>query len=89
MKDLYVDSGEEIPPNAPKTRGEPVQVNCFVDSDYAGDRETRRYQIWIILYFNSARMIWYSKSHNKVESSTFGSECLELQIATDLIFSLI
>ena len=27
MKDLYVDAGEEIPPNSPKPRGKPVQVN--------------------------------------------------------------
>ena len=40
MKDLYVDVGVEILPNAPKPRGRPVQVNCFVDSDHAGDIET-------------------------------------------------
>ena len=27
MKDLYVDNGEKIPPNDPKPRGKPVQVN--------------------------------------------------------------
>ena len=40
MKDMYVDAGEEIPPNAPKPRGKPVQVNCFVDYDHAGDIST-------------------------------------------------
>ena len=38
MKDLYVDSGEEIPPNAPKPRGKPVQVNSFVNYYNAGER---------------------------------------------------
>ena len=37
MKDLYVDAGEEIPPNTPKPGGKPVQVNCFVDYDHEGD----------------------------------------------------
>ena len=42
MKDLYVDSGEEIPPNAPKPRRKPVQANCFVYSDHTGYRATRQ-----------------------------------------------
>ena len=41
MKSLYVDSGEEITPNALKPRGKPVQVNYFVTSDHVVDRETR------------------------------------------------
>ena len=39
MKALYIDAGGEIPQNAPNPRGKPVQVNFFVDSDHAGDRE--------------------------------------------------
>ena len=73
MKDLYVDSKEEIPPNAAYPRGKPVWVKKIVDSDHAGDRATRRSQTGIILYCNSAPIIWYSKGHNRVESSTFGS----------------
>ena len=88
MKDLYVDAGEEIPPNAPKPRGKPAQVNCFVDYDHAGDISTRQSQTGNILYFNSAPIIWYSKRQNTAESSTFGAEFLELQIETDLIVSL-
>ena len=38
VKDLYLDYGEEILPNAPKPRLKPVQVNCFVSSDDEGDR---------------------------------------------------
>ncbi len=33
-------------------------------------------------------MIWYSKRQNTVESSTFGSEFVAMQIATDLVVSL-
>ena len=40
-KDLYVGAGEEIPPNAPKTRVKPVQDNYFVNYDHAGCRSTR------------------------------------------------
>ena len=50
MKDLYVNAIEEIPPNTPETRGRPIQLNFFVDSDHAGDRITRHYQTGMIFY---------------------------------------
>ena len=88
MKDLYADSGEEIPPNTPKPRGKTVQVDCIINSDNAGDRETRKFQTGIIFNCNSAPIIWYSKRPNTVESSTFGAEFVALRIATELIASL-
>lgn len=88
MKEFYPDAKEELPPNAPEPRGNPVQVNCFVDSDHAGDRITRRSQTGILLYCNSAPIVWYSKRQSTVESSTFGSEFVALRVATELIISL-
>ena len=44
MKKIYIDAKEEFPTNAPKPRGKSVQLNCFVDSDHACDRMTRRSQ---------------------------------------------
>jgi hypothetical protein len=88
MKDIYPDAEEDLPPNAPEPRGNSIQVNCFVDSDHAGDRVTRRSQTGIILYCNSAPIVWYSKRQNTVESSTFGSEFVALRIASELIISL-
>ena len=58
LKDLYVDAGEEIPQNSPKPIRKTVQVNCFVDSDHAKYIATRRSQTGVILYFNSAPIIW-------------------------------
>jgi hypothetical protein len=88
MKDIYPDAQEDLPPNAPEPRGNAVQVNCFVDSDHAGDRTTRRSQTGIILYCNSAPIVWYSKRQSTVESSTFGSEFVALRVASELIISL-
>jgi hypothetical protein len=34
--DFYQDAKEEIPSNAPKPRGNPVQMNVFVDANHAG-----------------------------------------------------
>jgi hypothetical protein len=88
MREMYPDAQEDMPPNAPEPRGNPIQVNCFVDSDHAGDRISRRSQTGIILYCNSAPIIWYSKRQNTVECSTFGSEFVALRIASELIISL-
>ena len=59
-----------------------------MDSDHAGDRITRRSHTGIILYVNKAPISWFSKRQNTVESSTFGSEFVALQIATEKIISL-
>ena len=72
MKDLLVDAGEEIPPNPPKLRIKPVQVNFFVDSDYSGYILTWISQTRMILYCNSASIIWYSKSRIRLKVQLLG-----------------
>ena len=37
MKEMYPDAVEDLPPNSIPPQVNPVEVNCFVDSDYAGD----------------------------------------------------
>ena len=41
MQKRYPHAEEAIPSNAPEPHGRPVQINCFVDADHAGDRATR------------------------------------------------
>jgi hypothetical protein len=38
--DFYRDAKEILPPNAPAPRGNSVQINCFVDTDHAGNHIT-------------------------------------------------
>ena len=85
MKEVYVDAIEGLPSNAPKPQGKSVQINCFVDADHGGDKITRQSQTRIILFENSAPLIWYSKRQNTVESSTFGAEFLALGIAAEMV----
>ena len=68
---LYVDAINKLPPNSPKLRGRRIYIYCFVDSDHAGDTVTRCSQTIILLYFNIAPIIFYSKHQNTVEISTF------------------
>ena len=88
MKKYYPDAEEAMPPNAPEPRGQPVQINCFVDADHAGDRMTRRSQTGVLIYLNMAPIIWYSKRQTTVETSTFGSEFVALKTATEMIIAL-
>ncbi len=38
--EFYKDVTEALPPNAPPPRGNPVQINAFVDADHAGNKIT-------------------------------------------------
>ena len=87
MREIHVDAFEDLPTNAPTTRGKSIQLNCFVDADHGGGRVTRRSQTDIILFGNSAPLLWYSKRQNTVESLTFGSEFVAIRIVTELITS--
>ena len=49
-------------------------THCFVDANHAGDTDTRQYHTGIILFCNSAPIIWFRKRQNSVEAWTFGSE---------------
>jgi hypothetical protein len=87
-QNFYHDAAEKIPPNAPESRGNPVQMNCFVDSDHAGNRVTRRSHTGVLIFLNRAPIIWFSKAQNTVETSTFGSEFVAMRIATEIIETL-
>jgi hypothetical protein len=87
-QDFYRDASESIPPNAPKPRGTPVQINAFVDANHAHNRVTRRSHTGILIYLNRAPIMWYSKAQATVESSTFGSEFIAMRQATDMIEGL-
>jgi hypothetical protein len=40
--DFYQHVKEEIPTNAPKPRGMPIQINAFIDASHARNKITRR-----------------------------------------------
>ncbi len=86
--DFYKGAEEKLPPNAPPPRGQPVQINCFVDADHAGNQVTRRSQTGILIFLNRSPITWFSKAQNTVETSTFGSEFTALHISVELLESL-
>ena len=60
----------------PEHLGQEVDVSCFVDADHTGNNITRCSHTRILICFNSAPIIWYSKHQNTVESSKFGSKIM-------------
>ena len=68
--------------------GKPVVMNCFVDADHAGYTATRRSHTGILIYLNRAPILWYSKRQSTVETSTFGSEIVAMQITIEKIEGL-
>lgn len=87
-KDFYKDEEEQIPCNAPASRGRSVTILCYVDAEHAGNLMTNGSNSEILIYINNTPIIWYSKRQNTAESSSFCSEFIALRIATEMIESL-
>jgi hypothetical protein len=85
---FYCDATDTLPPNMPEPRGLEVQINCFVDANYAGNRITRHSHTGILIFVNPSPIVWYSKAQTTIESSTFGAEFIATRIAVDLVESL-
>jgi hypothetical protein len=82
--DFYADARELLPPDMPEPLGLPVQMTTFVDSDHAGDKVTRRSRTGVLVFLNSAPVVWYSKKQNSIESSTFGSEFTAMKTGVEI-----
>ena len=81
----YPDAVEAVPPNMPRPLGAAATITCYCDADHAGCRMTRRSHTGILIYVQSAPILWYSKRQNTVESSTFGSEFIAMKTAVDQV----
>jgi len=86
--EFYGDVKEEIPQDAPKPMGKPVEITAYCDADHAGDKLTRRSHTGILIFVMSAPILWYSKRQATIESSTFGSEIVALRTCLELIKEL-
>jgi hypothetical protein len=68
-----------IPPNAPESRGKDVYLRMFVDSDHAGDKQTRRSSTGFIIFLNMAQIVWFSKKQAMIKTSVFGAEFVAMK----------
>ena len=84
----YRDEKEDLPPNAPVSRGVGFTMRAFVDSDHAGDMITRRSRTGFIIMLNSAPIYWYSKKQGSCETSSFGSEFIAMKTCCEYVRGL-
>ena len=87
--DFYRDVKEAIPEDSLTKRVNVVYTHCFVKTEHASDRNNRGYQTRVLLFFNKAPILWYSKLHNTVDNSKFSSDFIALKIATELVKDLL
>jgi len=86
--EFYRDAKEQIPLDMPEPRGKEIQTTCFVDSDHAGDKVTRRSRTGVLIFANRAPIVWYSKKQTSIETSSFGSEFSAMKTAVELVEGL-
>ena len=87
-EDFYPDAFEPIPLDMKRPRGKSVLTHCFVESNHAGHKTTRRSTTGIIVFCNRSPIIWHSKRQNGIETSTFGSEFAAMKNPVELIAAL-
>ena len=72
----------------PTPYGPKARITCYMDSDHAHYRLTRRSTTGILLFVNNMPVRWVSRRQKTVETSTYGSELVAARIATDLIIEV-
>ena len=83
--EFYRSVKEPIPPNAPPSRGKPVDLRMYVDSEIAGDRVRRRLTTGFFVLLNSALIQWVSKRQPTIETSVFGAEFIAMKHRVDTL----
>ena len=79
---------EELPTNMKTPRGFGFVMRAYVDADHAGDSITRRDQTGFLVYLNMAPIYWMPKKQTSVETSSFGSEFIEMKQCTEYVCGL-
>ena len=83
--DFYGDVKEAITPNVPDPRNKEVDMIIFVDSDYAGDKLTRRSRTGYIIFLNNDPIVLLSKKQANIETLLFGAECFAVKIGMETL----
>jgi len=85
---FYPFAKDDLPPDMPEALGEAVELVMFVDASHAANLVTRQSRTGVLIYFNKAPIIWYSKKQNSIETSSFGLEFAALKTGVELLEGL-
>jgi hypothetical protein len=83
--DFYGDVVEPIPPDQPNPQGKAAQTTAFVDSDHAADLVSRRSRTGILIFLQSAPIVWYTKKQGSIKTTSFGLEFTGMKMDIELI----
>ncbi|KAI2499840.1 hypothetical protein MHU86_14657 [Fragilaria crotonensis] len=78
-KSFHGKAREALPPKAPTPCGKDINLRMFVDSNYAGDKRTRRSRTGLILFLNMVPIVWFSKKQATIKASVFGAELVAMK----------
>ena len=84
---FYNKLEEKLPPRMSEPLGHSVNIHVLNDANYAGNIVSRRSHTGIPLFVQNSPILWASRRQNTVETLTFGSECVMLRTARDVIFA--
>ncbi|KAL7448103.1 hypothetical protein ACHAXS_000126 [Conticribra weissflogii] len=68
--------------------GKPVDTHIIIDSDHAGDNQTRRSSSGFLIYVNTALVDWYSKQQATFETGVIGAEFVAMKMGVDVLRGL-
>ena len=77
--DFYRNEKEDLPANAPPSRGKEFIMRGYVDASFGRCKLTRKSRTGFIIFLNSAPVYYYSKKQGSCEISTFGSEFVAMK----------
>jgi hypothetical protein len=69
-------------------RGGDMQLRCYADADYAGDRDSRKSRSGYAIFFGDALVEWRSTKQTCTTTSTFTAELVALTEAAKAIVPL-
>ena len=85
LKDFYESAMEAIPCNIPPPRGKEVNLQIFRDSNYAGDKQTRRSRTGFMIYVNMSLISWYFKKQSTIKTSVFGKDFVAMKVKVETL----
>ena len=60
----------------------------FIDSNHAGDKQTRRSRTGFMIDMNMSLINWYSKKQSTIESSVFGVEFVAMKVGVETLHEI-
>ena len=85
MEGLYGDLKEAILSNSPEEIGKQFDLRGYVDSNHAGEKNTKMSRSVFFIFLNTALIQWFSKKQATINTSIFGSEFVAMNIFMDTL----